>query len=205
MVNIPIKRHRPKRSKSDAQMSTSKAKPSLAEDFHNRCGYCDALDSLIGGRNVFHVDHFAPYNLFKNLEKDYNNFVYSCPYCNIAKSDIWMGSSSEENIVDNKGFIDPCSEEYGKNLARNTKGEIIFLTPLGEYIVDTLHLYLKRHKILFKLDDIRIKVEALEHKIDINKTKGLNTDRLQSLVNGLKIECYDYYTKLAPELVNAKN
>lgn len=205
MINIPIKRYLPRRSKTGIQMSTSKAKSSLAEDFHNRCGYCDAYDHYLGGRNVFHVDHFAPYNLFNELEKTYSNFVYYCPYCNRAKSDIWFGASPEENIVDNKGFIDPCSEEYSQHLARNLKGEIIYLSPIGEYMYDTLHFYLKRHKILFKLDDIMLKTNALERKINKDKEAGHNTDNLQEILNMLKVEFFDYYKFLGTTLIRAQS
>ena len=205
MGKLPIKRFRPIRSKPEAQMTTTSAKKYLCEDFHNRCGYCDALDKFLGGQNVFHVDHFAPKKPFAELERAYSNFVYCCPVCNGAKSNAWVGSSPRENIVGDKGFIDPCSMEYGDHLARNKNGEIFFLTSIGEYIVNTLHLYLKRHKILFKLDSLEIRADLLERKINENKNSGKNTEELEQFLNAVKIEFFDYYKILGPVLITEKN
>ena len=32
----------------------------LAEDFNNRCGYCDESDLWSNGKKGFQIDHFAP-------------------------------------------------------------------------------------------------------------------------------------------------
>lgn len=205
MQKHPIKRFLPTRSRPEAQMTTTSAKKYLCVDFHNRCGYCDALDKFLGGPNVFHVDHFVPKKPFVELEKAYRNFVYCCPVCNGAKSNTWVGSSPEENIVGDKGFIDPCSTEYGDHLARNKNGEIIFLTSIGEYIINTLHLYLKRHKILFKLDSLIIRADLLERKINENKMNEKNTEELEQVLSDVKVKFFDYYQILGHELTPEKN
>lgn len=61
----------------------------LAEDFKHRCAYCNTLDS-IASPMLFTVDHFVPRDVFKekniSLDTDYNNLMYSCIKCNLAKS-----------------------------------------------------------------------------------------------------------------------
>jgi len=65
-------------------------KEHLRTDFHRRCGYCNDLDHHCNGVRGFHIDHFVPLKPYSeqhpSIETDYNNLVYSCPYCNNAKS-----------------------------------------------------------------------------------------------------------------------
>ena len=104
----------PKRSiiTENFNYKAKKIKQQLAKDFHMSCGYCGDSHYFVGGINNFHVDHFAPKSRFKELENNYQNLVYSCPYCNCSKSNKWVGHTAEETIVGNKGFIDPCDTIY---------------------------------------------------------------------------------------------
>ena len=171
--------------------NNQKVKKQLAKDFNNSCGYCGDSHYYVGGRNYFHVDHFAPKSLFKELEDSYDNFVYSCPYCNSSKSNCWIGKTPQENVINNKGFIDPCSEEYSLHLGRNKDGSIYYKTILGEFIFNTLKLYLIRHKILYQLDELSNKIELLEEK----KSKSNNKQQIKKL-NQMKqrlCEAFYYY------------
>lgn len=66
-----------------------KYKKYLAEDFKHRCAYCNTLDSIAKPMH-FAVDHFVPREVFKgkndSLDTDYNNLMYACEKCNLAKS-----------------------------------------------------------------------------------------------------------------------
>jgi uncharacterized protein (TIGR02646 family) len=103
----------------------------LRADFNNACGYCDDSDIRID-RISFHIDHFAPQDIFPHLVNSYSNLVYTCRFCNRAKWDKWVGDN--ENIPNNGlvGFIDPCHTDYEIHLGRATSGNIVGNTPLGE-------------------------------------------------------------------------
>jgi uncharacterized protein (TIGR02646 family) len=133
----------------------------LRNDFNQRCGYCDDPDTHYGQKVDYHIDHFKPTSKFPNLETNYSNLVYSCPYCNVAKSGKWQKTD---------GFVDPCDAEYGIHLERNNKGKIKAITPRGEYIVKSLKLFLKRHELIWFL----VVLEEQKPKLDKAQTSDLN-------------------------------
>ena len=141
-------------------------KPFLAKDFYEKCGYCNTPSERIGGKNVMHIDHFVPWKKFeethKYLKTDYNNLVYSCPYCNGLKSDDWPTLNPLIHNQGNKGYLDPCDKEFIKIFARTENGRILALTPLAEYMHYQLGLGLRRHKIIWQLE----KLYNLFHEID---------------------------------------
>lgn len=121
-----VKSKKPIRSFTGEVWRTNRSnKQRLVEDFDKKCGYCDDVDIYSGGYNVYHVEHFAPKEKFIELEFTYDNLLYSCPYCNISKSNKWVGSTSNENVIGNKGFVDPCTDEYNLHLKRDEQGNII--------------------------------------------------------------------------------
>lgn len=139
-------------------------KVSLRADFRERCGYCDANDHYCGGARGYQIDHFAPKSLFPALENSYVNLVYSCPFCNRAKWDKWVGTDSTSPITSGEGFVDPCSPDYDEHLARDSSGQVIALTPLGQYMRDNLKLWLLRHQLIWqaeKLNDMKTEIQNL--------------------------------------------
>lgn len=142
-------------------------KDSLRDDFNNSCGYCDGNDKYAGGKSVYHIDHFAPKKKFPALETSYNNLIYSCPYCNRAKSDKWPSNHSVQNVISNEGFIDPCSDEYNEHLMRAPSGDIIWETELGKYIHKNLKLGLTRHRIVWLLKEAEHILNELNDEIDL--------------------------------------
>lgn len=195
----------PKRSyKGEKYKSNSKNKKLLIKDFQNRCAYCNDSDSYTGGYRNYHVEHFAPKEKFPYLEFVYDNLLYSCPYCNISKSNKWAGETAEENIKGNKGFIDPCNEEYYKHLKRNSDGEIVGVTELGKYMYKELKLYLLRHKILFNIDKAYTKANEIDKKIEqlrlnnINNNEEINKkiEKLELVRNALSNEFREYFKLL---------
>lgn len=126
----------------------SEYRSDLELDFNGACGYCDdnnlRVDSV-----CFHIDHFAPKSLFPLLQNEYTNLVYSCRFCNQCKSSHWIGNDATIPHDGQKGFIDPCSNEYDQNLERDSYGRIRGKTELGRYIVRRLNLNLIRHELLW--------------------------------------------------------
>ena len=130
-----VKQKNPQRSYTGIMWRTNREnKKRLINDFEHRCAYCDDLDKYGGGSKVYHVEHFAPKEKFPELKFQYDNLLYACPFCNISKSNKWPSDSSAVAVVGNKGFIDPCTDEYEKHLGRHTSGEIYYKTTLGKYM-----------------------------------------------------------------------
>lgn len=195
----PIKIKKPVRSYTGVKWITNSTnKQYLASDFDNRCAYCDDLDQYCGGYNAYHVEHFAPKEKFNELRFTYDNLLYSCPYCNISKSNKWVGRTSDECVVGDKGFVDPCTDEYYKHLARDDTGKIIYLTPLGQYMYFELKLFLKRHYIIYNIDQLRSRRLALKAKIDEKSKKGESVESLkqiQGILSEVLCEYYDLFWK----------
>ena len=139
----------PIRTCTISKKSNSAYKPHLRKDFNERCGYCDCHDEWYSGDDFFQVDHFKPKKHFDELKFMYSNLVYSCPYCNRAKSDDWY--EGEITIDHERGYIDPCSLEYEKLFERSSSGKIIPKTKLSRFLYFKLKFYLKRHEVIWKL------------------------------------------------------
>jgi uncharacterized protein (TIGR02646 family) len=135
-------------------------KPLLRADFSERCGYCDAPDSFFGGLAGYHIDHFAPKSLFPARATDYFNLVYSCPYCNIAKSNKWIGVDSSVPNDGSSGFVDPCLPAFDDHFTRGRDGKILPTTQLGNYMLKHLKLYLMRHQLIWAVATLEQSKEA---------------------------------------------
>ncbi|WP_406795353.1 HNH endonuclease [Bacillus velezensis] len=197
---LNIHQIKPKRTYTGEKWkSNTSNKKRLAKDFNNRCGYCDDLDTYGGGYNVYHVEHFAPREKFKELQYTYDNLLYSCPYCNISKSNKWVGATSNENILGEEGFIDPCGKEYDDHLKRAVNGRIIYKTSIGFYMYKELKLYLKRHEILYNLEKIRLKRNQLKEKIEIKKNACLDYSILEYTYKELCVLFCEYFDLIFEE------
>ncbi len=189
-----IKQKIPVRSYAGEQWKTNSSnKLRLVKDFKCKCAYCDDHHHYSGGYNSYHVEHFAPKERFPHLQFTYENLLYSCPYCNIAKSNKWVGKDENENIVGEQGFIDPCSQEYNQHLQRNDDGSIGYLTPIGEHIYSELKLYLKRHQLIYNIEKVRVKKNTLHAKILEKERKGEDTAELQNLYQQICVVFCEYY------------
>ncbi|VVH65429.1 hypothetical protein BSPLISOX_191 [uncultured Gammaproteobacteria bacterium] len=160
-----VQKTKPTRTCTKSYSNYPSFKQYLKNDFNNRCGYCDDPDLHYGQEISYHIDHFKPKSKFPKLETNYKNLVYSCPYCNRAKSNKWKAKN---------GFIDPCSQEYDENLQRDDKGEIQSITERGEYIFQNLRLYLKRHKLIWALAILEKKKLQLDESLDAMPTNDPN-------------------------------
>lgn len=142
-----VQKKKPIRTCTKTYKNYTLFKPYIRKDFNKRCGYCDVLDIYHGGVRGYQIDHFKPHSIvkFSHLKEEYSNLVYSCPFCNRAKSNKWENKD---------GFIDPCEEEYDNHLERNTRGQIIAKSSRGKYIHLNLKFYLKRHELLWIIEEI---------------------------------------------------
>jgi hypothetical protein len=154
-------------------------KKPLSVDFRNRCGYCGDYDFWSGGSHNYHIDHFAPKSKFDSLKNVYSN-LYCCPYCNIYKSNDWISDSYKINILDGKGYIDPCDKMYDDTFYRNSTGEILYKNDIGKYMYLNLKLHLKRHSIIYKLTTI---YELMEDLIKALDNSGLDANSKMNIKN----------------------
>lgn len=195
---VEIKKIKPSRTYTGEMWRTNKSnKKRLVKDFNCRCAYCDDLHLYSGGYNSYHVEHFAPKEHFPTLKYTYDNLLYSCPYCNISKSDTWPSSDAKINIIDDIGFLDPCEDDYYKHLKRKESGEIVAETKLGEYIYFELQLYLKRHYLIYNLDRIRTKQLELKKEITQRESDGKSVDKLNIAYSELCVLFCEYFDLFA--------
>lgn len=178
-----IRTAHPIRSEVAAQTRYTLYRDDLRRDFAGACGYCGD-DDLRVDRVCFHIDHFAPKKLFPALECSYSNLVYACRFCNVSKSDHWIGTDSAVHNDGERGFVDPCSEQYETHLTRDPSGRIIAVTPLGAYFAKRLRLGLLRHELLWQARRAR----ALRKEINslIAEMKKQQNDRCQEYIQLLE-------------------
>lgn len=143
----------------------------LKRDFHGACGYCGDEDLRVDAV-VFHIDHFAPKSRFPSLAVSYGNLVYACRYCNVSKSDHWIGEDAAVHHDGKRGFVDPCSEDYEKHLERLASGRIVGKTELGRYIVRRLKLNLIRHELLWQARRARKLRDEVDRLLDELEARG---------------------------------
>ena len=196
-VKIPIRSYHGEQSHTN-----STNKKHLARDFGHRCAYCDDLDSYGGGYRAYHVEHFAPKEKFPELQFNYDNLLYSCPWCNRAKWDTWPSDDPQINIVGEEGFVDPCTLDYDTHLKRLSDGSIIGVTPLGEYMRKTLKLYLKRHAIVHNVDKLKKARKELQASITNDKRRGKDCTKKEialQLVTEVFFEYFDMWEEVSKE------
>lgn len=130
----------------------------LREDFNCRCGYCDSFD--IRRNNDFELDHFIPQRLLNTISKNnYYNLVYSCKSCNRAKSGKWATDNELESLDGEKGFIDPCADNYHLHFVRHDDGDINWNSNTGKWMYRELALFNIQHSIAWILEKLRNAIE----------------------------------------------
>lgn len=197
-----LKREIPIHSHSGNFRKTNSAnKKYLAEDFSHRCAYCDDRDALAGGYSSYHVEHFAPKEKFPDLKYTYENLLYSCPFCNCSKNDDWVGSTADENIKGDSGYVSPCDADYQKHLDRDSKtGAIVVQTALGQYMYNHLNLGLMRHSLIYMVESLQEKRNELKEHIEIEEKLGKDVSKKMLLLTTLDNDFFSYYGKLLDEL-----
>jgi len=154
--------------------------PWLIEDFKHRCGYCNDHDFWAGGRRGMQIDHFAPKKKFPEHSNDYVNLVYSCFYCNNHKSDDWVTDSFDQSfdIQSNTGYVHPREVSYAATFRRTDSGKIIPMTDVGKYMFRQLCLGLKRHELIYILEEL----ESLWCQLnELSIVDGIDTNQKEIL------------------------
>ena len=168
----------PKRSLDVVERSNYRDyRDNLRADFNNRCGYCNDLDAP--RKEYFEIDHLVPQKIMVNKKNnDYQNLVYACHSCNNAKRKKWPSGDENIPIVGDKGWIDPCTEEYDKQFSRDENGNIIPLTPIGRWMYDNLKLYKPQHSILWNIEQLDMIWQELAEKLVGNPNELVIKDKL---------------------------
>lgn len=139
----------------------------LRSDFVFRCGYCNDPDRF--RIRSFTIDHFVPRNptgwTHTILDNHYYNLVYSCRYCNSAKTNKWPTKDAMLHHDGVMGFIDPCETSYSDLFERKDSGQIVAKDPdnaLAAWILDELNLWYPIHERMWKLEKIKTENEQLK-------------------------------------------
>lgn len=188
-----VQREKPHHSFTGEKWKTMKTnKKYLKADFHNRCAYCDDSDYYHGGYRNFHVDHFAPKKKFPAYEFVYENLLYACPFCNESKSDKWPSETVSISVVEDVGFVNPCSDEYDTHLGRDESGRIFPKTPLGEYMYKTLKLYLQRHEYAHIMDQLCERRSTIKELIESKEKAGEDSSRYKKTLQLIDDQFFKY-------------
>ena len=129
--------------------------------------------------------------LKKITETDYSNLVYACRSCNNSKRAYWP---TEDELIHNKndeGFIDPCSDEYGEQFARNMDGKIIYKTPLGKWMFMKLKLHKPQHEVIWQIENLDKLIDECEIVLANLENDSVLKDKILELYRK-----YREYTKL---------
>lgn len=183
---------KPKRLYKQTHTSYQAYKDPLRDDFHCKCGYCDIEDGYFSGKDSFHIDHFAPKKKFPDLKTNYDNLVYSCPYCNRGKSDDWVTEFADQPIKDGQGYIDPCEESYEKFFCRDKYGNIIPENSVAIYMYNQMKFFLQRHSLLWNLRKIDNILMQLREAIDKRSKDDDIKNKLMQLYYDLSKYFMDY-------------
>jgi hypothetical protein len=155
----------PKRSNPAQRENYRHYKEELRVDFGCRCGYCDTPDLFLGGRSVYHIDHFAPHSRFPDRKVIYANLVYACAFCNRSKSNKWIGDNPDVSNDGMRGFVDPCDVNYDTHLDRGADGRFVAMTSVGTYMITELKLSLVRHQHVWqskRIKELRDRLRAVK-------------------------------------------
>lgn len=146
--------------------SYSTYKNALRKDFKGRCAYCNLLESSI--TTPFEVDHYIPRDVFKDswpeLDTLYENLIFSCKKCNIAKSNQFTGDISTRKI-NNEDFYNPAEVDYGEIFYRNDSGGIDSDEPKGKNMITKLKLYKPIHNMAWLCECINNTIDKIDNKI----------------------------------------
>lgn len=198
---FPLRKNDPKRTAQSKLSKYNLYKEALSKDFFCCCGYCGTHHVYYGSGKCLHIDHFAPKSKFKYLENEYSNLVYSCPTCNIAKSNDWCGNNENEFIRNGIGYIEPCDIQYSEAFYRDSSGKIRYKedNSAAKYMFDKLKFGLRRHEIFWLADYFYELVPRIGRKLQETPESNPLHGELKSLLLDV-IKQMDKYRQLQREL-----
>lgn len=169
-----FKRHCITRSNPPHKSPYDKYKGDLESDFCERCAYCNLHRTSI--TTPFEIDHFIPKKAFEgkrdDLLEDYDNLIYTCKKCNIAKSSKYSGDITKAEPT-NEQFYNPRKVDFNSIFFRNEYGAIESADSKGREIIKDLKLYRPIHIlgwICEELADMRDKLKiAIEDESNLER------------------------------------
>ena len=177
------------KNRNDEYYSYSHYRKHVAEDCENRCVYCDAYESEVGGAEAMQLDHFRPESLeeFKHLKNTPTNLHYSCARCNLLKSNHWP--SEDEGRCHNgvEGFVDPFEIDRLEYFEIAQDGGIYAINPPASYQIRLLRL---DRGFLNKLRELRIlkvkwKARAMNLKERLESGDNPNKEEIISTLSAI--------------------
>lgn len=166
-----FKTHSITRSTPPQQAHYSDYKPFLKKDFCGRCAYCNLSDKAI--TTPFEVDHFIPRAAFKDcrmdLDTDYNNLIYSCKKCNIAKRHQFSGDIYSDTPT-NELFYDPVLVDYNDIFYRNSWGAIDSDDGKGKESIVRLKLYRPIHILAWVCEELNETADKLDAAVKVEQS-----------------------------------
>ncbi len=178
-----FKEHKIRRTKNLSFDKPEKYRNYLSKDFHERCCYCNGSEEVL--MVPFHVEHFIPVKAFKgkrdSLNTDYANLMWSCPKCNLSKSDKYKGDLIGNSQIENELFYNPEVTDYNDIFYRNEFGAITSDDPKGKEMITLLKLYHPVHMLSWlieKLENVHALLKkAIEEETDLQKKAELEKAR----------------------------
>lgn len=126
-----------------------------------------------------------------SLRDDYDNLVWACPKCNLAKGSKYKGDISK-NRLDNEMFYDPATVDLNRIFYRNSLGIICSDDDKGREIIKMLKLYRPSVQYAWIIERI---VNAAEYLCDMvadiddeNKKQKLETEIIRLKAQYMDIE-----------------
>lgn len=101
-------------------------RPWLRDEFAFRCVYCLKREQWGVVRGTYHLDHFRAHVHQPHAARDYENLLYACAACNIAKGDA--------------DVPDPCTCMLDGHVTVDEQGRIYGATPDARRVIGKLGL-----------------------------------------------------------------
>lgn len=98
----------------------------LRDEFAFRCAFCLMRERWLRGKRGFQIDHCIPQAQDPGRKNDYDNLVYTCPWCNQAKAGVRVPN--------------PTEVSYGTALSVNGEGVVEARNGLGVLLIAGLQL-----------------------------------------------------------------
>lgn len=119
-------------------------KEQIAEECYYQCVYCSIHEGQFGGINNYHLDHFRPKSLYRDLENNILNIFYACPICNRFKKDDWP-AEPDLNVI---SYPDPSIIDYSSLFNLRSDFQIEGKNNAANYLV--IRLFLNRAQLIME-------------------------------------------------------
>lgn len=164
----------------------------LSEDFAGRCCYCNTPEDLL--TSAYHIDHFIPRAEFSGvkdyLNSMYDNLMWSCPKCNLAKSNKYEGNLSDTDQIENLRFYNPVETDYNDIFYRNELGAIDSDDPKGRQMIRDLKLYRPVHTLSWLIEKLESTYDVLEkaYNEETDKAKRAEIEKAKHRISEIYMQ-----------------